>query len=46
MYVPVRQQEGADVWHRWGGGSHLSQSHDVLKGDVRLSAHIHHAHFL
>lgn len=44
--IPIREQEGTDVRH-WGGcRSELCQSHNVFKGDVGLSAHVHHMDFL
>lgn len=46
LYVPVGEQEGADVGHRRGGGPELRQRHDVLEGDVGLSAHVHHVDLL
>lgn len=45
-YVPVREQEGTDVRHRRGRRPELCQRHDVFKGDVGLSAHVHHMDFL
>lgn len=44
--VPVREQEGADVRHRGSGRPELRQGHDVFKGDVGLSADVHHMDFL
>lgn len=44
--IPVREQEGTDVRHRRGWRPEFCQRHDVFKGDVSLSAHIHHMDFL
>lgn len=44
--VPVRQKEGTDVRDGWGSRPKLRQCHDVLEGDVRLRADVHHAHVL
>lgn len=46
LFSPVREQEGTDVRHRRGRRPQLCQRHDVFKGDVGLSAHIHHMDFL
>lgn len=46
LYIPIREQEGTDVRHRGGRRSELCQCHDVFKGNVGLSAHIHHVDFL
>lgn len=46
LLVPVGEQEGTDVRHRRGRRPELCQRHDVFKGDVGLSAHIHHMDLL
>lgn len=44
--LPVRQKEGTDVRDGWGCRPKLCQRHDVLEGDVRLRAYVHHTHLL
>ncbi|TNN62726.1 hypothetical protein EYF80_027068 [Liparis tanakae] len=46
LYAPVGEQEGTDVRHGRGRRPQLCQRHDVFKGDVGLSAHVHHMDFL
>lgn len=46
LHIPVGEQEGTDVRHRRGRRPELCQRHDVFKGDVSLSAHVHHMDFL
>lgn len=46
LYIPVSEEERTDVRHRRGRRPQLCQRHDVFKGDVGLSAHIHHMNFL
>lgn len=41
-FLPVRQEERADVRHGWCGRAEFGQSHDVLEGDFRLRAHVRH----
>lgn len=43
---PVGQKEGTDVRDWRGSRPKLRQRHDVLEGDVRLRANIHHTHVL
>lgn len=38
-YLLFWQEIGSQ--HRRGGGGHLSEGHDVLKGDVGLGARVH-----
>lgn len=43
---PVRQKKGTDVRDGRSCRPKLRQRHDVLKGDVRLRANVHHTHIL